>query len=127
MLLSSHDLDEVERLCTDVTVLRHGSVVYSGGIHSLRAPGGRRVWRLQTSDNDLALLVDHPAVMIEPGSGGALQVAASQSDFDDLLLTLASRRVVVRELSREELSFENLYFQLTGDSVASAAEEPAWP
>ena len=127
VLLSSHDLDEVERLCTHVTVLRHGSVVYSGGIRSLRAQAGHRVWRLQTSDNDQALLVEHPQVVVELGPGGALQVAASQSDFDQLLLMLAAGGVVVRELSREELSFETLYFQLTRDGMPSTAEEPAWP
>jgi ABC-2 type transport system ATP-binding protein len=115
VLISSHDLEEVERLCTDVTVLREGRVAYAGSIASLRERAGRRVWELDTSDNDQAALLasHHRQVTVDAGPWGALKVTAEQEDLDGYLLALAGHGIVVRELHRDELSFETLYFQLT--------------
>ena len=116
MLLSSHDLDEVERLCTEVTVLRHGSVVYSGCIDALRAQAGRRVWPLQTSHNDQAVLA-----VVHPRGRGRARGRAVRSRSPRVRPTWTTApgpgrlRVAVRELLRDRLPFETLYFQLTED------------
>src|SRR4051794_9454104 len=47
VLLSSHDMGEVEEICDNVTIMRTGSVVYHGAIAELRdrAPAqGHRIW-----------------------------------------------------------------------------------
>jgi ABC-2 type transport system ATP-binding protein len=120
VLLSSHALDEVERLCSDVTVLRAGAVVYSGGLGALRARTGNRVWRLEASDNDLALSVAkrHSHLAVERPSSGGLCIRGGQDDLDRYLLELARSSVVVRELVRDELDFETLYLQLTEQPAA---------
>lgn len=125
ILLSSHDLDEVERLCTEVTVLREGRVVHSGSLDDLQAQAGSRVWTLQTSHNDRAVLAasSHPGVRVALGALGALTVTADQDVMDDYARGLAAYGVAVRELVRDRLPFEELYFQLTEDPVLREAEQ----
>src|SRR5262245_52543957 len=55
VLLSSHDMSEVEEICDNVTIMRTGSVVYHGSIGRLRerAPAqGHHIW---TGDDAAAL------------------------------------------------------------------------
>jgi hypothetical protein len=49
---------------------------------------------------------------VHPGSG-ALMVAAGTAELDDYVIALAAAGVAVRELRREDLPFESLFFQLT--------------
>jgi ABC-2 type transport system ATP-binding protein len=125
VLLSSHDLDEVERLCSAVTVLRAGSVVHTGSLDELRAQAGSRVWTLQTSHNDRAALAasSYPGVNVSVGALRALKVTADQDVMDDYTRGLAAFGVAVRELARDRLPFEELYFRLTEDPAARAAEQ----
>ncbi len=123
VLLSSHDLDEVEQLCTDVTVLRAGEVVYDGSLAALRARAPGRVWRMHTADDAVAAFVAgrHPAISVSAADPGLL-VRADTADLDALVLALAAEGVAVRELRRDDLPFESLFFQLT-----EHAGEPADP
>jgi ABC-2 type transport system ATP-binding protein len=125
ILLSSHDLDEVERLCSDVTVLRTGRVVYSGSLDDLRAQARARVWTLQTSDNDRAVLAvsTHPGVTVTVGALSTLKVTADSDAMDGYVRGLAAYGVAVRELLRDQLPFESLYFQLTEEPAHQRTEQ----
>ena len=119
VLLSSHDLDEVEQLCTAVTVLRAGAVVYDGPMDALlaRAPGRR--WRLESSDDAAALTIAarHPDVHAQTiGDGDGLLVQSPAGQLDEFVIALAVGGIAVRGLRREALPFESLFFQLTGDA-----------
>ena len=114
ILLSSHDLDEVEQLCSDVTVLRAGEVVYDGAMADLRRTAPNRCWRLHTADDDVAAVVAARAPNIDvTRDAGGLLLTAGVGEVDALVLALAAEGVPVRELYREQLALESLFFQLT--------------
>ena len=62
ILLASHLLDEVEKVCSHVLVLRKGTVLYSGTVDGMSANEG--FFELQADDTDklIRLLKTHPAV-----------------------------------------------------------------
>jgi ABC-2 type transport system ATP-binding protein len=55
VLLSSHDMVEVEEICDNVTIMATGSVVYSGTIAELRGRAPAQAHLLRTSDDVAAL------------------------------------------------------------------------
>src|SRR3954467_15653613 len=55
VLLSSHDMSEVEEICDNVTIMRKGSVVFHGEISELRAQAPQQGHRVLTDDDDRAL------------------------------------------------------------------------
>ncbi len=120
IVLSSHDLDEVEQLCTEVTVLRSGSVVHTGSLAALRELAPQRVWRLHTSDDEIAaeLAGQFPRLEVVPSGLGDLLVHADTGDLDRYTMLLAARGVAVRGLGRDEMTFEALFFQLTDPGAA---------
>ena len=56
VLLSSHQLPEVQELCDRVAIVDRGKVVYEGALADLRRQGGAG-YRLRTTDDTLALPV----------------------------------------------------------------------
>jgi ABC-2 type transport system ATP-binding protein len=62
ILLASHLLDEVEKVCSHVLVLRKGAVLYSGTVDGMSANEG--FFELQADDTEklIQLLKTHPAV-----------------------------------------------------------------
>ncbi len=121
IVLSSHDLDEVALLCTDVTVLRAGRVVYDGTVAALRERAPGRIWRLHTADDRITVeLAGRPrGVEFLATAAGHLLIRADTADLDSLVLTLAARGVAVRELCPQNLPFESLYFQLADPVIIS--------
>jgi ABC-2 type transport system ATP-binding protein len=124
VVLSSHDMDEVEDLCDTVTILRCGSVAFSGSLDDLRVLAPESVCRLHTSDDRLALdlarrrgLKVAPAAVGEPG----FDVTADADDLDGYVIALGHASVAVRRLERRARSLEAVFLQLTG---ARAAEQP---
>ncbi len=114
IVLSSHDLREVDQLCTDVSVLRSGSVVYDGTTAALRDRAAAQTFWLHTSDDEraAALAIGRARIQVRAESG-ALVVAGGTADLDGYVIALAAAGVAVRELRREDLPFESLFFQLT--------------
>ncbi|MDT0463945.1 ABC transporter ATP-binding protein [Streptomyces gibsoniae] len=51
VLLSSHDMGEVEQICDDVTIMRTGTVAYHGSIAALREQAPAQAHRITTTDD----------------------------------------------------------------------------
>jgi ABC-2 type transport system ATP-binding protein len=126
VVLSSHDMSEVEELCTVLTIVHRGRVVFSGTIDGLRKLAPEAVHALRTSDDRAALDLasQWPGVKVAPAAGGGgLEVSADTVALDAFVIALGRIGVAVRGLERRARSLELLFLQLTGQGVA--AEEPA--
>jgi ABC-2 type transport system ATP-binding protein len=115
VLLSSHDMAQVEEICDSVTVLHHGQVVFAGGLSVMRAGAPEGVWQLRTTDDDAALTAarEVAGVKAAPRDDGGLTVHAAQDRLDDYVLHLGRSGIAVRGLELEVTPLESLFFQLT--------------
>ena len=120
VLLSTHDLVDVEQLCDDVTLLRQGLVAYSGSLVDLqrRAPESR--WLLATTDNQAAsaVVATHLRGRAEAGDT-SLTVTANSAELDILVRALLDVGIGIRALRREGTDFEHLYMELTAPSAGN--------
>jgi ABC-2 type transport system ATP-binding protein len=122
VLLSSHDMGEVEEICDNVTVMRSGTVMYHGTIATLREQAPDPAHRLRTSDDAraIALATNHPRLVVIENEG-ALAVRGSQEEVDVYIADLVGNGVALRGLSIDETPLEELFFMLTEpDSDRSA-------
>jgi len=126
IVLSSHDMAEVEGLCTSLSILNAGRVVFSGTAATLRARSPREAHRLRTDrDEDARALASERGVDAVPAADG-LDVSASEPDLDAYMIALGAGGIAVRALARQELSLESLVTSLTepGASDDSPRDEP---
>jgi ABC-2 type transport system ATP-binding protein len=129
VLLSSHQLPEVQELCDRVAIVDSGRVVYEGALADLRRQGGAG-YRLRTSDDTRALEVVREAPGIEHASIGehGLGFQADERAVGELSFALARERIAILALTPELATLEDLFFRLTeggegGDASSSGATE----
>jgi len=114
VVLSSHDMSEVEELCATVTVINGGRVVFSGAVNELRQRAPAAVYLVRTSDDETACLVasTHRGVKVTAVERG-LEVSADVAALDAYVIALGCAGIAVRALDRRVRSLESLFLELT--------------
>ncbi len=122
VLLSSHQLPEVQELCDRVAIVDSGRVVYEGALADLRRQGGAG-YRLRTTDDRRALDVLRAQPGVEHATAGAhdLGFQAQESDVGAVTLALAGADIGILALTPELATLEDLFFRLTESSAAHVA------
>jgi ABC-2 type transport system ATP-binding protein len=117
VLLSSHQIGELERVCDSYTVMRHGRVVWDGSAAELTAEAPASAYALATSDDEraLAIAAAHPGVRAGRARRGGLALAVDGGALDDFVLALGDARVAVRRLDLLASPLETMFFALTTD------------
>jgi ABC-2 type transport system ATP-binding protein len=126
ILLSSHQIVEVEDVCHAFTVLRRGSVVWDGTAEQLRAQAPASAYRMASSDDERALSVakNHPGVDALVADTGGLELSVREGVLDGYVLALGSAGVAVRRLELLSSPVESMFFTLTGEHGQPVAESP---
>jgi ABC-2 type transport system ATP-binding protein len=106
VVLSSHRMDDLEALCSEVTILATGRVVFSGPLSKLAAESHELDYRVRTSDPQTArkLAGDTAGIRIIDDAGtrrdtGLLVVRAQVPALDDLVVRLVEAGIAVREFA----------------------------
>jgi len=124
VLLSSHQLPEVQELCDRVAIVDSGRVVYEGALADLRRQGGAG-YRLRTTDDARALEIARGLDGVEHAGRGehGLVFQAEEQAVGALSLELGRAGVGILALTPELATLEDLFFRLTegGDAQAPAA------
>ena len=126
VLLSSHQLPEVQELCDRVAIVDGGRVVYEGALADLRRQGGAG-YRLRTTDDARALPVMRSQQGVEHAAIGehGIGFQAQESDVGVLSLALAQAGVGILALTPELATLEDLFFRLTESNGAEATSRSA--
>ena len=107
VVLSSHDMAEVEALCDELTVINHGQVVYSGSVEALRRRAPAALHFLHSSD-------DHAAHALGTGRHGVTggprlprgrsRARGRRRRVDAYTIALGQAAIAVRSLERRTRS-----------------------
>ncbi|WP_426484208.1 ABC transporter ATP-binding protein [Flavobacterium sp. 2] len=118
ILLASHLLDEVEKVCSHVVVLRKGEILYSGSVDAMSANEG--FFEISSNDNLVlkSILNDHPAVgQIKDEDGKVLVYLKSDLSASDLNQFLFSKNIVLNHLVKRKNSLEAQFLELTKNAT----------
>ena len=123
VLLSSHQLPEVQDLCDRVAIVDKGRVVYEGALADLRRQGGAG-YRLHTSDDAraLELLARQPGIEHARTDEHGLRFQAEERHVGELSLALARGGVGILALTPELATLEDLFFRLTEEGHRQASD-----
>jgi ABC-2 type transport system ATP-binding protein len=124
VFLSSHLLDEVEKICDMVAIVDRGRILMQGTVAELAADG-RPTITIGCDDVDAArrMLHDHPAVADAGAVDGELRVTLS--DGSDAAVADVNRRLVeagiaVHRLEPARVSLEERFLEVTSRLGAPA-------
>lgn len=113
ILLSSHQLNEVEQLCTRIAVLQQGRKVFEGQVTEVRA--ARSKVALRTPDFAAAVAVLHDRQMIKAASDGRFLVLQDGKSTGDVTRALVAAGVTVDGIWQHEQTLEDFYLSLVGE------------
>jgi ABC-2 type transport system ATP-binding protein len=124
VLLSSHQLPEVQELCDRVAIVDRGRVVYEGALADLRRQGGAG-YRLRSTDDAraLAILAAQPGVEHALAGEHGLSFQAQERDVGALTLALAREGIGILTLTPELATLEDLFFRLTEGGGEAVLED----
>lgn len=128
VVLSSHRMDDLEALCSDITILAVGRVVFSGPLGKLADRNGELDYRLVTSDIEAARQVaaDTGGIQVLDNAGGqpdreVLVVRALVSDLDELVPRLVHAGIAVRELTPVVSPLESAFLAITEEHAQESS------
>ena len=118
VVLSSHQIREVEDVCDSFTVLRRGRAVWDGTAEELRAEAPTSSYRMVTSDDGRALEVAarHQDVQATPSDQGGVELVVGESCLDPYVVALGTDGVAIRRLELLASPVESMFFALTGEA-----------
>ena len=114
ILLASHLLDEVEKVCTHVVVLRKGVNLYSGRVDEMISSHGFFELKTHQKDDLLKLLESHPNFSHTKEENDLitafLKIPMEPEEFNRLLF---KNGIVLSHLVKRKESLEEQFLQLT--------------
>jgi ABC-2 type transport system ATP-binding protein len=120
VVLSSHRMDDVEALCSEVTIVATGRVVFTGPLGKLADANRELDYRLVTSDQEAARRVAADTAGIEvidhagaPSDPEVLVVRALVPALDELVPRLIHSGIALRELAPVVSPLETAFLALT--------------
>jgi len=114
ILLASHLLDEVEKVCSHVVILRKGISLYSGPVEAMNASHG--FFTLQSDDMDALenALQGHPAFgIIKKENDSVIVYLNEPMDAPDVNKLLFEKGITLSHLVKRKESLEEQFLELT--------------
>jgi ABC-2 type transport system ATP-binding protein len=114
ILLASHLLDEVEKVCTHVLVLRKGEMLYSGSVDGITSNEGFFELKSDNHQNLKSILTNHQAVEKVVEEDGKVLVYLKKSlEPQDLNKYLFENNITLQHLIKRKHSLEEQFLELT--------------
>lgn len=117
ILLSTHRMDQAERLCQSICLINHGKIVIEGELNQVKAKYGRANVQIRY-EGDAGFLHEPRLVQSFNDYGNYVEIRlAPGADPQDLLL-LASSRARLNKFEVMEPSLEEIFIEAVGKSNA---------
>ncbi len=116
ILLASHLLDEVEKVCSHVVILRKGEKLYSGPVEDMLASHG--FFELQTEHTDALLdFLEKQAIFgaVKQENGVIKVILKEEMDAKTLNEQLFAKGIVLSHLVKRKESLEEQFLTLTNN------------
>lgn len=119
ILLASHLLDEVEKVCTHVVIIRKGVKLYSGPVDQMNASFGFFELKASNEEKLKALLESHPSVGNVIQKGEIITAFLEEPLEPEALNTyLFENGLILSQLVKRKESLEEQFLQLTKEMSA---------
>jgi ABC-2 type transport system ATP-binding protein len=113
ILLSTHRMDQAERLCQSICLINHGSVVLEGDLNQIKGKYGRLSVQIKY-EGDASFLREPRLVQTFNDYGNYVEVRLVPNADSQDLLKLASARARLSKFEIVEPSLEEIFLEAVG-------------
>jgi ABC-2 type transport system ATP-binding protein len=109
ILVSSHHLEEVERICDSVVIVEGGTVVHAGTLTELRRGPEGLVVEVDERGDEVAKILRAAGLDVTLDDGGVLFLAPDDGAYDAVRDAVADLGVGLRRLEPRSRTLEDVY------------------
>jgi ABC-2 type transport system ATP-binding protein len=130
IFLSSHNLDEMQRLCNRIVIIHGGQTRLYGDLAQLAGGSGKRSVVIQTSapipDGVLTQLPQAVTAEVQSRQGAEVTLSGGVSlDVPAVVAFLVAQGVGIEQVTKEQDSLEDLYVRMEAEARAASGGEEA--
>ncbi len=107
ILISSHNLAELESFCNKVLIIDNGKIIETSKVNEFKRTGNKYIFKVSNTDN---LEVEG----IYQVKGDEFAYDGSKEEIAKLIKTLVKKNVDIYEVKMEELTLEEAFLKKTG-------------
>lgn len=117
ILLASHLLDEVEKVCSHVVILRKGKSLYSGSVEGMNASHGFFIMQTEKMDLLQEVLAQNPAFgTLKNENGYLFAYLLEPMDASEINQFLFEKGIVLSHLVKRKESLEEQFLEITNQN-----------
>ncbi|MDK2975516.1 MAG: type transport system ATP-binding protein, partial [Methanofollis sp.] len=124
VFVNSHNLDEIQRVCSSVAILHDGRIRAFDTVERLRSGGGAEVRFVladrASADCALAVISAAPGVGEVSREGETISARLTGSDVPSLVKAVAEAGCAIEEVGKSHRSLEEIYLSVVRQAEGSA-------
>jgi ABC-2 type transport system ATP-binding protein len=114
ILLASHLLDEVEKVCTHVLILRKGEVLYSGSVDAMNSNEGFSELQCENNHQLMTFLSSYESIgKLSEENGKVFAYLKKPMESSELNRLLFEKGIILNHLVKRKNSLEEQFLELT--------------
>lgn len=111
ILISSHNLAELDNLCNKVCIIKNGEIIESSDISDIKQETGKQFEILEVDDIKKLQELFPKAIGI---SKNQVKLEIPKEQIPEIIQKLVENNIKIYEIKREEKSLEQAFFEKTG-------------
>ncbi len=114
ILISSHNLAELDNFCNKVCIIKNGEVIETSEISKIKKEASQELKIFEVDDINLAKKVLKEIVILDENK---FELKISKDEVPDVINKLVENKVKIYEVKQEEKTLEDAFFEKTGGNV----------
>ena len=111
ILISSHNLAELDNFCTKVCIIKNGEVIETSEISEIKRETSQDLQVFEVDDVNLAKNIVTDMIVIDTHK---FKIHASKEEVPEMIKQLVENKVKIYEVKQEEKTLEDAFFEKTG-------------
>jgi len=115
ILFSTHRIDQVEKLCDEISLIHRGVVVLSGGVREIKSRYPRNRVHINFEGDDSFL--QHPSISGQKNYAGQTEIILHGEDAQPLLVYAVTHGTRIQRFEVMEPTIEDIFISTVGGNV----------
>ena len=114
ILISSHNLAELDNFCTKVCIIKNGEVIETSEISEIKRETSQDLQVFEVDDVNLAKNIVTDMIVIDTHK---FKIHASKEEVPEMIKQLVENKIKIYEVKQEEKTLEDAFFEKTGGNI----------
>ncbi len=114
ILISSHNLAELDNFCTKVCIIKNGEVIETSEISEIKKESSQDLKVFEVDDVNLVQKIVKDIIVLD---NHIFKIKASKEEVPEIIQQLVENQVKIYEVKQEEKTLEDAFFEKTGGNV----------